>query len=27
MDARGWLPFLHKKKAVLPKEPPAQKVG
>ena len=27
MKARGWLPFLHKKKAVLPKEPPAPKAG
>jgi hypothetical protein len=27
MDGRGWLPFLHKNKAVLPKEPPASKVG
>ena len=26
MDGRGWLPFLHKSKAVLPKQPPAQKV-
>lgn len=27
MDGRGWLPFLHKSKAVTPKEPPAAKVG
>jgi hypothetical protein len=25
MDARGWLAFLHKNKAVTPKEPPATK--
>jgi hypothetical protein len=27
MDGRGWLPFLHKNKAVPPKEPPAAKLG
>jgi hypothetical protein len=27
MDGRGWLPFLHKNKAVSPKEPPAAKGG
>jgi hypothetical protein len=27
MDDRGWLPFLHKSKAVPPKEPPAAKVA
>jgi hypothetical protein len=27
MDARGWLAFLHKDKAVTPKEPPAAKAG
>jgi hypothetical protein len=27
MDARGWLPFLHKNKAGLPKGPPASKLG
>jgi hypothetical protein len=27
MDERGWLPFLHKNKAVTPKEPPAAKAG
>jgi hypothetical protein len=27
MDGRGWLPFLHKNKAVVPKDPPASKVG
>jgi len=27
MDGRGWLSFLHKNKAVLPKQPPASKVG
>ncbi len=27
MDARGWLAFLHKKKAVPPKEPPPAKAG
>lgn len=27
MDGRGWLPFLHKNKAVSPKDPPAAKAG
>ena len=27
MDARGWLPFLHKNKSSPPKEPPAAKAG
>ena len=27
VDARGWLAFLHKDKAVPPKEPPAAKAG
>ena len=27
MDGRGWLGFLHKNKAVPPKEPPAAKAG
>jgi hypothetical protein len=27
MDARGWLPFLHKNKSSTPKEPPAAKAG
>lgn len=27
MDGRGWLPFLHKNKAVPPREPPAAKVS
>ena len=27
MDARGWLGFLHKKKSVPPKEPPAAKAS
>jgi hypothetical protein len=27
MDARGWLAFLHKNKAVPTKEPPASKAG
>ena len=27
MDARGWLAFLHKDKAVTPREPPAAKAG
>jgi hypothetical protein len=27
MDARGWLAFMHKSKAVPPKEPPAAKAG
>jgi hypothetical protein len=27
MDERGWLAFMHKSKAVPPKEPPAAKAG
>jgi hypothetical protein len=27
MEARGWLAFLHKKKAASPKEPPAAKAS
>ena len=27
MDARGWLAFLHKSKAVPPKDPPAAKAS
>jgi hypothetical protein len=27
IDARGWLPFLHKNKPGSPKEPPAAKAG
>jgi hypothetical protein len=27
MDERGWLAFLHKNKAVPPKEPPVSKAG
>ncbi len=27
MDAQGWLGFLHKKKSVAPKEPPAAKAA
>jgi hypothetical protein len=27
MDARGWLPFLHKSKTVPPREPPSAKLG
>jgi hypothetical protein len=27
MDDRGWLPFLHKNKAVTPKDPPVAKAG
>jgi len=27
MDERGWLAFMHKSKAVTPKEPPAAKAG
>ena len=27
MDARGWLPFLHKNKPGSPKEPPGAKAG
>ncbi len=27
MDARGWLPFLHRDKAATSKEPPAAKAG
>jgi hypothetical protein len=27
VDERGWLAFLHKSKAVPPKEPPAAKAG
>jgi len=27
MDERGWLAFLHKNKAIAPKDPPAAKAG